>query len=421
LIAGSSNGISSGAIAQLWRNTGTAFTNVPIPDLPGAYFGSLAVADFDNDGRPDFLITGITNSSTGGATAQLWRNTGNAFTNVPVSGLRGVYVSSAAWGDFDNDGLLDFILEGLSGNGFISEIWRNTGNGFANLTVAGLPGIADGSLACADFDNDGRLDFLITGLTNGVTEISQLWRNTGAGFINIPVPDLPGSFDNALGWADFDNDSRLDFLIAGTINSLAASQLWRNTGSTSNSPPAAPTGLSAIVSDDTVRLLWDLPADDHTPASGLSYNVRIGITPGGSEIASAPALPDGKLLLPRMGSARNGTATFRKLIPGGTYFWSVQAVDTTFVGSAFAAEQRFTVGALPVLVNSSRQTNGVFEFDFTNRTVLNFDVLVSTDATLPLTNWTNLGPATSLREGLFRFTDTAAIDLSQRFYLLRQQ
>jgi hypothetical protein len=412
LIAGTSNGVSSGAISQWWRNTGNGFTNVPVPGLSGAYFGSLACGDYDNDGRPDILITGITNSSTGDSMSQLWQNTGAGFTNVPVPGLRGIYVSSIAWGDYDNDGLLDFLLEGLAGNTFISELWRNTGNGFSQVPIPGLPAFADGSLAWGDFDNDGRLDFLITGLTNGATEISQVWRNTGSGFTNLPVPGLPGNFDNSLACGDFDNDGRLDFLVAGTISGNIVSQVWRNTTLSSNSPPAAPAGLSSTVSGDTVVLKWS------PPVAGLSYNVRIGTTPGASDILSAPALSNGRLLVPQMGSARNGLAAIHHLAPGQTYYWSVQAVDTSFAGSDFAAEQQFSTS--PLIVNPVHNANGVFAFDFTNQTALNFDILVSTNVMLRATSWTNLGPAILLGGGRYRFTDTAAVGQPQRYYLLRQ-
>lgn len=419
LIAGTTNGTSGGALSQLWRNTGSGFTNVPIPGLAGAYFGSVAWGDFDNEGRPDFLITGITNSATGDSVSQLWRNTGSGFTNVPIPGLRGVYVSSVAWCDYDNDGLLDFLLEGLSGNTFLTELWRNTGNGFIRVPVIGLPGLADGSLAWADFDNDGRPDFLITGLTNGIGKVSQVWRNTGGGFADVPIPGLPGNFDNSVAWGDYDNDSRLDFLVAGTIEGGTVSQLWRNSGLASNAPPAAPAGLSATVSGTTAVLKWSPPIDDYTPAAGLSYNVRIGTAPGASDIASAPALPNGRLLVPQMGTARNGLATFHQLTAGQTYYWSVQAVDTGFRGSPFAAEQQFTT--TPLLVNPIRHANGDFEFDFTNRTVLNFDIIVSTNVTLPSTNWTNVGSATSLGGGLYRFTEAGATGQTRRFYLLRQR
>jgi hypothetical protein len=415
LITGSTNGIGTGALTQLWRNTGNGFTNVPVPGLPGIWQGSIAWGDFDNDGWPDFLITGITNGASGGSVSQLWRNTGTGFTNMPIPGLRGVYVSSVVWGDYDNDGLLDFLLEGLSGNSFISELWRNTGSGFTNVPVPGLPGIADGSLAWGDFNNDGRLDFQITGLTNGVTEVSQVWLNTGNGFTNMTDAALPGSFDNSLGLGDFDNDGRLDFLIAGSIEGV--SQLWRNITPSSNSPPTAPTELLSSVFGDTATLTWKAPQDDHTPAAGLSYNLRVGTTPSGSEIVEAPALANGKLLVPQMGSTRRESIVLHHLRPGQTYYWSAQAVDTSFAGSPFAAEQQFN--SSQIVVNKTSYTNGAFQFAFSGTQGGNFAVITTTNASLPPNQWTVVGAVTETSSGQFQFTDTQALNHSQRIYRVR--
>ena len=47
-------------------------------------------------------------------------------------------------------------------NEVMSQLWRNTGSAFEDVTgvvVPGLPGIGDASMERADYDNDGRLDF----------------------------------------------------------------------------------------------------------------------------------------------------------------------------------------------------------------------------------------------------------------------
>ena len=185
----------------------------------------------------------------------------------------------------------------------------------------------------------------------------------------------------------------------------------------SNSPSAVPWGLSSIVSGTTVVLKWNAPVDDHTPAAALSYNVRIGTTPGGSDIASAPALTNGVLLVPRMGTARNDSAAFHQLTPGQTYYWSVQAVDPGFVGSPFAADQQFSTS--PLLINPVRHADGVFEFSFTGTPGASFMALATTNLSLSLSNWTLLGTPAEISPGQFQFTDLQAPNHPQRFYRVR--
>jgi hypothetical protein len=214
--------------------------------------------------------------------------------------------------------------------------------------VPGLRSLYGTSVAWGDFDNDGRLDFLLTGTTDGEfppvagNELSQLWRNTGAGFSNVTAsvaPGLPGVSSGSMAWGDFDNDGRLDFLLTGA----GKSQLWRNDMPVaSNAPPAAPTGLSSTLSGATVSLSWNPPADDLTPSAGLNYNLRIGTTPGASDVLAPMALTDGLRLLPALGNAQAGTNAVMNL-PFGRYYWSVQAVDTSFAASPFSVEQQFTI------------------------------------------------------------------------------
>src|SRR5262249_18469906 len=191
----------------------------------------------------------------------------------------------------------------------------------------------------------------------------------------------------------------------------------RNTTASTNSAPEAPADLSSVVSNDTVILTWSAPLDDHTRAAGLTYNLRVGTAPGGSDIVSAPALTNGTLLLPQMGSARNRSAWLHQLTPGQTYYWSVQAVDSAFAGSVFAPEQSFSTS--PLLLNPLRRPDGVFEFNFTAVPGARFNVLAMTDLTLTLSNWVVLGTATEISAGQYRFADPQASNTSYRFYRVR--
>jgi hypothetical protein len=217
-------------VSQVWLNNGDGtFRNIEA-GLPGVDAGAVALGDYDNDGNLDILLTGY---SFSGGVAQVWRNLGNGtFSKINV-GLPGVFYSSVAWGDYDNDGLLDILLTGTS-NGFqesaVTQLWRNQGNGsFANVNI-GLPGVLQGTVAWGDFDQDGRLDILLTGAAN-TGPICQVWRNLGDGaFININV-GLPGVYESSTALADYDNDGKLDLVLSGVdAHTNLISQVWRNKG-----------------------------------------------------------------------------------------------------------------------------------------------------------------------------------------------
>ncbi len=76
-------------------------------DHLGFYGMGAAVADYDNDGFPDLYVTGFPSSA-------LFHNNGKGvFTEVTeYTGLKtpGKWAASAAWFDYDRDGLLDLVV-----------------------------------------------------------------------------------------------------------------------------------------------------------------------------------------------------------------------------------------------------------------------------------------------------------------------
>jgi len=88
---------------------------------------------------------------------------GNSFDPVATS-IPGLSGGSAAWGDFDNDGKLDLVVTGNDGTNRVCQLWRNVGTGFVQVSTA-LPGVDSGAAAWGDYNNDGRLDILLTGNT----------------------------------------------------------------------------------------------------------------------------------------------------------------------------------------------------------------------------------------------------------------
>jgi uncharacterized repeat protein (TIGR01451 family) len=195
-------------ITRVYRNTGGNFTDIGA-NLSGVDLGSSAWGDYDNDGDLDILLTGTLKS--GGHITRVYRNTGGNFTDIGA-GLPGVS-GNAAWGDYDNDGDLDILLTGWTVNGFIARVYRNTGGSFNDIG-AGLRGVS-GNAAWGDYDNDGDLDILLTGKTaNDNFDLTWIYRNTGGNFNNIEAK-LPGLLYSSTAWGDYDNDGDLDILLTG--------------------------------------------------------------------------------------------------------------------------------------------------------------------------------------------------------------
>jgi hypothetical protein len=364
-------------VSQVYDNNGdgsfTLNTNVV---LPGVAYGSVAWGDYDNDGWLDILLTGQTGVDTNDnpiVISQVYHNNGDGtFTLDTNAVLPGVYTSSVAWGDYDNDGRLDILLAGDTGttneNGdevYISQVYHNNGDGSFTLdTNADMPGVYNGCVAWGDYDNDGRLDILLTGIT-GMTDtngdsiiISSVYHNDGNGVFSLNTnAGLPGVYGSAA-WGDYENDGRLDILLAGGTAAqdqygyeVEVSGVYRNLSPVTNTPPTAPTGLTASVSDHLVSLAWAAATDAQTPAAGLTYNLRIGSTPGGSDLLSPESdTANGFRLLAQMGNSQLGTnaiVNISRFPAGTTCYWSVQAVDSAWAGSPFAAEGSFETPGRP--------------------------------------------------------------------------
>ena len=325
-----------GSISKIYCNDAGIFTDINA-GLPGLIDGSVAWGDYDNDGDLDILLTGHTNSF-GVDISRIYQNNNGVFTDIKA-GLTEVPYSSAAWGDYDNDGDLDILLTGSSGSGYISKIYRNDAGVFTDIN-AGLTGVWHGSVAWGDYDNDGDLDILLTGSTD-ISKVSKIYRNDAGVFTDINA-GLIGAEFSSVAWGDYDNDRDLDILLTGS-NSGAGSKIYRNNTAAPNTLPGAPTNLQTSVAGSGITLSWNKPNDSQTVQNGLSYNVYIGTAAGTANKRSPmTALPGGFRRIVQKGVIQGNSWTIKKL-PAGTYYWSVQAIDNCFAGSAFAPEGNFTL------------------------------------------------------------------------------
>ena len=135
-----------------------------------------------------------------------------------------------------------------------------------------------------------------------------------------------------MAWGDYDNDGDLDILLTGA----GVAKVYRNDGPPPNTPPNPPSSLAAVRNGGNVTFSWTGATDDHTPVTGLCYNLRVGTSLSGDLKVPGMALPTGFRKVPRLGNAQERTS-WTIALPPGPYDWSVQAIDASFLGSAFAA------------------------------------------------------------------------------------
>jgi hypothetical protein len=153
--------------------------------------------------------------------------------------------------------------------------------------------------------------------------------------------------------------------------------------------------LRGGASPEAHDVAFDLSTDGGTTWTALGNGTRIT---GGWERAG--------LNLPASGLVRA-----RARVTGGQYNGSTGLVEAKIAFSGLTP--------VPRLTGMTWLSNGAFQFGFTNLSGVTFTALGTTNLTVPLSNWTVLGPVTEIVPGQFQFTDRAATNFPYRFYQIR--
>ncbi len=261
---------NDGTPAELMRNEGSLhFRNIGVES--GVAYGSLdhAIAamgadwgDYDRDGRPDLVVTAFSDESFA-----IFHNTGQA-TFEQANDATGLSVPTfkplgfgTKWLDMDNDGWPDLVFTAGHVYDAISRtdpgstfrqpllLFRNeNGRKFQQLiSPAGSelakPLLGRG-LAAGDFDNDGRMDFLVVDFEGAPV----LMRNVSTTANHWITFDLRGRGQNR-------------FAYGAQLRGRSGNQIWIGQVSPassylSSSDPRVHWGLGTQATLDTVEIRW---------------------------------------------------------------------------------------------------------------------------------------------------------------------
>jgi enediyne biosynthesis protein E4 len=244
-------------LVDITAPTGITFEHLSSPEqkfIVESMSGGVALIDFDGDGWPDIYFTNAQSVEMARrgekARSALYRNNHDG-TFSDVTDKAGVgypcWAQGAAVGDYNNDGWPDLLVTCFGG----VVLYRNNGNGtFTDVTknagLAGDTGWATGA-AFGDYDGDGWVDLFVSHYVDlRLDNMMAFGSRDTCKYLGIDVQcgprGLKGAGDNlyhnnkngtfsdvsqkagvsdseqryglTASWSDFNNDGKLDLLVA---------------------------------------------------------------------------------------------------------------------------------------------------------------------------------------------------------------
>lgn len=155
---------------RIFYNENGTFTETD-PGILAKGFGHAEWGDYDTDGDLDLLINGdgwVNSGEDDDNIYRLYKNTSGAFTEAATfSTYRQSNVGDGSrFADWDNDGDLDIILTGWNSDAGrqATAIFNNSSGTFTEFEGnATLPGVSESAIEVSDLDDDGDLDLIIGG------------------------------------------------------------------------------------------------------------------------------------------------------------------------------------------------------------------------------------------------------------------
>ena len=337
------------------------------------YDAIIQTADFNNDGYQDFILSAAVAGRTEQTCfTDIYLNDTlrhGTFTRMNLGAKGGIIYPKSGGAlqvaDVDNDGWTDFLLSGkgdaASGETgarvrlYVNQQKSNpsfsTRSSALTTTFFDIQNPVANAVGVIDWNGDGHTDFFVSGKETATTHsTAKLFLNTSQGRFTAEC-NVPGALSPSIVFPDWDGDGRKDYLVNGLNTDayyLSAEQQGRAAVMCYNlnpipQRPEAPQNPQVTVEGAVVTLAWEAPQN---ALKNITYEVYLTDSIG-NRLNCTPAIVggtnDGMRMLNRTGRVGHRTTWTYNATAPGTYQWGVQAVDAAYNGSVFTAGPSFTI------------------------------------------------------------------------------
>ncbi len=243
---------SLSSVSILLGNGDGTFTAGPVAPIPGFNAGSITTGDFNGDGNADIAVT-LPDANE--VMVLLGKGDGTFTAGQSIPDADGPFFVTT--GDFNGDGVADLAVVNPAGADL--TILLGKGDGTFNAVSHPASGGVPVSAAVGDFNSDGKMDLAVANYSASVTDPSTVTILLGNGDGTFtPTANSPVTGDDPLSIAvgDFNGDGVADLAVANS---------YVDTGK--------PGSVTILLGDG----LGDFTPTAASPATGfLPYSVAVG-------------------------------------------------------------------------------------------------------------------------------------------------